>query len=184
MGTKVFSLGFPPATIRSQQKKGSHDTDGTSQYLTSGEVVSSQDSCFMDVDPDSPLKSMTPRGTRKFSNPDRTKNISDEVKSGNLYQTTLDLLPGMSGGGLLDSTTGEIYGVAQFSLDNSRMSHCKGDGFYSSMTSILSDLRQNFPDVVADGSLHCEKHALFPKSNGESEVEQQKHKPLDDEGIR
>jgi hypothetical protein len=135
-GTDVFTIGRPMASSRTSSD---YNSNGKDLYLSTGKVVSSQ-TCQSHgfratlLDLIMGHRSILP-GTR----PLQELGLRRAQEAG-MLQTTVDILPGSSGGALINQL-GEIVGVASFiMLDdrgrvfNSRRDECSGSTFFEPIT--------------------------------------------------
>ncbi len=146
MGERVYTIGYPSLTMR-----GERDSDGVSQYASFGQIVPHSQKCLMIKNTLVKDKLTDKDQPGEFVNFD--KSFPPNMKMGAI-QTTIDAVPGNSGGPLINSK-GEIIAVASFAdtQKNNEFKQCQGSSFFSPVAGInheVSHFASNFKlsDVV------------------------------------
>jgi hypothetical protein len=160
----VGTLGYPLQTVRFAQRTGAQDAPGNQLMFSSGTVIAPSPTCDKMVDDpgfwgrranrDSPGAVLLPNTTY-------IRYLQDRAQSGDMLQTTVDAVGGSSGGPLFSLTTGEVLGVTTGGARglNDQFIECKGGTFFSSMRSVVADIKANYPSVAIP---RCEKNSLLP----------------------
>lgn len=153
----VFTIGRP---ARSWRQGTPLNSNGTDLFLSSGKVVT-QPFCMSSGYKNTWIDliffgtaSVDP-GPKVFS-----KEVMEAVFSPRLIQTTVDALPGSSGGPLIN-WAGEVVGVASFMMRDLADDHveCKGATFFDSV-SALDAMAEEWGSGDEIANLTCQKQRV------------------------
>lgn len=126
-GEAVYTIGHPV-----QSRRGKNDSDGRRLYSSFGEIIRPQDQCVMVQNGSSVEKE---KGINQPGSSVRLEGLQG-LTSGTI-QTTVDLLPGNSGGPLVNER-GEVIAIASFieGSKNNFLRECRGATFFSPVSGI------------------------------------------------
>ncbi|MNK06281.1 Trypsin [compost metagenome] len=138
-GEAVYSIGHP---MRS--KRGKNDSDGRRLYASFGEIISNQGQCLI-------VQNGNPSEKEKGLNQPGALVSMDGLYPGliaGVIQTTVDLLPGNSGGPLINEQ-GQVIAVASFieGSKNNTWLECRGATFFSPIAGVnptVSKIAEDF----------------------------------------
>lgn len=155
IGDRVYTIGYPSKTER-----GEKDSDGISQYASFGEIIPYSQKCTI-------LKnSWELDKMRNIEQPgdvvDFDPFLNPALKTGAI-QTTVDVVPGNSGGPLLNEK-GEIIAVGSFAdtQKNNNFKQCKGAAFFSPISGANPNT-SHFANGFKLSDLVCKKQRLSTK---------------------
>lgn len=141
-GEAFMAVGFPEESFRRLQSGKNKDSDGAGQFVSSGEVIDANPSCAR------------LGGNEAFKGGQQTENLMQSVRDGDLYQTTLDILRGSSGGPMVNGQ-GEVLGLAAMYVINNEVLECKGSTFFSPMNMVLKVAEKDFPSLNLGAATRC-----------------------------
>lgn len=152
VGDRVYTIGYPSRTDR-----GERDSDGHSQYASFGEIIPYSQKCMI-------LKNTWDADKRrKVEQPGDLVDFDSFLNSEMKYcaiQTTVDVVPGNSGGPLINQN-GEIIAVGSFgdTQKNNEYKLCRGSTFFSPISGINSTVSHFVSDFKLS-DLVCKEHKV------------------------
>lgn len=160
LGEDVIALGYPSKSNRKQYDPEAKDSAGNTQYLSIGKIVE-QEYC-QGITELGRLRHKPEIG-QKLEKQDQLIRDHDHMRE---YQTTVDVVPGSSGGPLIDRS-GAIIGVARWGdarIQNNNV-ECPGATFFSRLSVLQKNIDAWNPKFSLS-TVKCEKlNAIAPVSS-------------------
>ncbi len=155
VGDRVYTIGYP-----SQTERGERDSDGKSQYASFGKIIPYSQKCRI-------LKnSWGIDKIHKLDQPGDDVDFDPFLNPGmklNAIQTTVDAVPGNSGGPLINEKS-EIIAVGSFAdtQKNNAFKQCKGSSFFSPIAGVNANVSRFAADFKLS-DLVCKEHLIQMK---------------------